>query len=153
MRWGTAWHHGSSYQACLRAMHAVLSKYWIRAYKECLLGTDAVNSADKYKTHLSQHRINILDKHSMQGPGRRWLSRNQTLSCTVSSRIKIRFTLLRSWLFRLRSRLWLHKIIALDFEMMLRYSGVPNCTLHLSCCGMVRCIGPGFPNNSKRKQR
>jgi hypothetical protein len=40
----------------------------------------------------------------------------------------------------------------LDFEMMLRYSGVPNCTLHLICCGMVRCIGPGFPNNSKRKK-
>jgi hypothetical protein len=57
-------------------------------------GTDTVNSADKYQTHLSQHRTTILDKHALPGPGRRRLSRNQTLSCTVSSRIKSRFTLL-----------------------------------------------------------
>jgi hypothetical protein len=96
----------------------------------------------------------ILD--TAQGPGRRWLPRNQTLSCTVSSRIKVRFTWLeqwRSWPFRLRSRLWLHKIIALDFEMMLRYSGVPSCKLYLICCGMMMCIGPGFSQQLEEKRR
>jgi hypothetical protein len=55
----------STSQACRESHARCADKYWIRAYKERLLGDSRRTSADKYKTHLSQHRTSILDKHAL----------------------------------------------------------------------------------------